>query len=382
MRKKALITGITGQDGAYLAKYLLDKDYEVHGIKRRSSSFNTQRIDQLYNHPDYQKQLVLHYGDLTDSSNLIRLVQLIKPDEIYHLAAMSHVKVSFDSPEYTANVDALGTLRLLEAIRICGLEQTTKFYQASSSEIFGKVQEIPQTETTAFYPRSPYAVSKVFSYWSTVNYREAYNIFASNGILFNHESPLRGETFVTRKITRAVASYVLGKKEILSLGNLNAKRDWGFAGDYVKGMWLILQHHKADDFILATGEAYSVKDFVTKAFEYVNIAITWIGSVGSLEEKGIHAETGEVLVEVSEKYYRPTEVDFLLGNASKAKRLLNWKPEVSYTQLINLMMEEDLKQMAYEKQYEQKHSPLFSIPKGHQTLPSNIQATQCSMNKL
>ncbi|ACV63608.1 GDP-mannose 4,6-dehydratase [Desulfofarcimen acetoxidans DSM 771] len=341
MKKVALVTGVTGQDGAYLAEFLLNKGYQVHGLKRRSSLFNTDRIDHLYQ--DLHEENVnfyLHYGDLTDSTNLIRIIWEIQPHEIYNLAAQSHVKVSFETPEYTANADALGTLRLLEAIRIMGLTAKTKFYQASTSELYGKVQEIPQTEKTQFYPRSPYAVAKLYSYWITVNYREAYNIFGCNGILFNHESPLRGETFVTRKITRAVTRIKLGLQEKIYLGNLDAKRDWGHAADYVEAMWLILQQENPDDYVIATGETYSVREFVKLAFSEVGIEIKWQGE--RLEEKGIDRATGRILVEIDPKYFRPTEVDVLLGDAAKARERLGWKPKVSFRELVKMMVEVDL----------------------------------------
>lgn len=341
MKKIALITGITGQDGAYLAEFLLAKGYEVHGIKRRSSLFNTDRIDHLYQdqHED-NVRFFLHYGDLTDSTNLIRIIQQVQPDEIYNLAAMSHVQVSFDTPEYTANADGIGTLRILEAIRILGLEKKTKFYQASTSELYGLVQETPQKETTPFYPRSPYAVAKMYGYWITVNYREAYGIYACNGILFNHESPLRGETFVTRKITRAVARIKLGLQKKLYLGNLEAKRDWGYAKDYVEAMWLMLQQEKAEDFVVATGQTTRVKDFVQLAFAEVGIAIEWQGS--GVEEKGIDKTTGKVLVEVDPRYFRPTEVDLLLGDPSKAKEKLGWEPKTTLAELVSMMVQEDI----------------------------------------
>ncbi|MEZ0537040.1 GDP-mannose 4,6-dehydratase [Caldicellulosiruptoraceae bacterium PP1] len=342
--KRALITGITGQDGAYLAEFLLNKGYEVHGIKRRASLFNTQRIDHLYKDPhDSDNKFYLHYGDLTDSTNLIRIIQEIQPDEIYNLAAQSHVKVSFETPEYTANADALGTLRLLEAIRILKLEDKTRFYQASTSELFGKVQEIPQKETTPFYPRSPYAAAKLYAYWITVNYREAYKMYACNGILFNHESPLRGETFVTRKITRAVARIKLGMQEKLYLGNLDAKRDWGYAKDYVEAMWLILNQNEPDDYVIATGETHTVREFVVKAFEMIDIHIEWIGK--NENEKGIDVNTGKVLVEVDPRYYRPTEVDILLGDPTKAKQKLGWEPKVTFNELVKIMVEEDIKEV-------------------------------------
>ncbi len=340
--RRALITGVTGQDGAYLADLLLSKGYEVHGIKRRASSFNTQRIDHIYeDRHNAGARFFLHYGDLTDSTNLIRIVQEVQPDEIYNLAAQSHVQVSFDTPEYTANTDALGTLRLLEAIRILGLSEKSRFYQASTSELYGKVQEIPQSETTPFYPRSPYAVAKLYGYWITVNYREAYNMFACNGILFNHESPLRGETFVTRKITRAVARISTGLQEKLYLGNLDAKRDWGHARDYVEGMWRILQQDTPDDFVLATGETTTVRDFCDQAFKAVNIDVAWEGSEEN--EKGYRKDTGEVVVEVDPRYYRPTEVDLLLGDATKAKEKLGWVPKCTLEQMVTEMVEADLK---------------------------------------
>ena len=342
MAKIALITGVTGQDGAYLAEFLLEKGYEVHGIKRRSSSFNTDRIDHLYQDPhEVGRRLILHYGDLTDSTNLIRVVQDVQPDEIYNLAAQSHVAVSFESPEYTANSDALGTLRILEAIRILGLEKKTRFYQASTSELYGKVQETPQTETTPFYPRSPYAAAKIYAYWITVNYREAYGIYACNGILFNHESPIRGETFVTRKITRALARIKLGLQENLYLGNLNAKRDWGHARDYVEVQWLMLQQNEPQDFVIATGQQFSVRDFVNAAANELNISIRWEGE--GVEEKGVDEKSGECIVAVDPRYFRPTEVETLLGDASKAKRELGWEPRTSFHELVSEMVAEDLK---------------------------------------
>ena len=341
--KKALITGITGQDGAYLAEFLMKKGYEVHGIKRRSSSFNTARVDHLYKDPhEPDVQFFMHYGDLTDATNLIRIIQGIQPDEIYNLAAQSHVKVSFETPEYTANADALGTLRLLEAIRMLGLEEKTKFYQASTSEIFGKVQEIPQTEKTPFYPRSPYGVAKLYAYWITVNYREAYNMFACNGILFNHESPIRGETFVTRKITRAVARIKLGMQDKLFLGNLDASRDWGYAGDYVKAMWLMLQQDEPDDYIIATGESHTVREFTEKAFKEVGIGIEWKGE--GIEEIGLDDKNGRVIVEIDPRYFRPTEVDYLQGDASKAREKLGWEPEITFDELVSMMVKEDLRE--------------------------------------
>lgn len=343
MKKVALITGITGQDGAYLAEFLLDKGYEVHGVKRRASLFNTDRIDHLYHDRHEQNvNFFLHFGDLTDSTNLIRIIQEVQPDEIYNLAAQSHVAVSFETPEYTANSDGLGTLRILEAIRILGLTGKTKFYQASTSELFGKVQETPQRETTPFYPRSPYAAAKIYGYWITVNYREAYNIFASNGILFNHESPMRGETFVTRKITRAIARIKLGMQEKLYLGNLDSKRDWGFAKDYVEAMWLILQQPTPDDFVIATGETHTVREFVNLAFLRVGIDIEWIGK--GVEEKGIDKSTQRVLIEIDPTYYRRTEVDLLLGDPTKAKEKLGWKPKVTFEKLIKMMVDADLEE--------------------------------------
>ncbi len=343
MNKVALITGITGQDGAYLAELLLNKGYIVHGLKRRSSLFNTGRIDHLYRDPHEKNiRFHLHYGDLTDSINLIRIIQEVQPDEIYNLAAQSHVQVSFETPEYTANADALGALRLLEALRILRLAEKTRFYQASTSELFGMVQEIPQRETTPFYPRSPYAAAKLYAYWITVNYREAYGIFACNGILFNHESPVRGETFVTRKITRAVARIKLGLQETLHLGNLDAKRDWGYAGDYVEAMWLILQREKPDDYVIATGEAHSVREFVELAFKNIGINIVWQGQ--GVEEKGLDRATGKELVHIDPRYFRPTEVDLLLGDAAKAREKLGWRPKVTFKELVSMMVREDLKQ--------------------------------------
>jgi len=341
MKKKALITGITGQDGAYLAELLLSKGYEVHGVKRRSSLFNTDRIDHLYKDQHEEGvNMTLHYGDLTDSTNLIRLVQETEPDEIYNLAAQSHVHVSFETPEYTANADAVGTLRLLEAIRILGREKTTKFYQASTSELYGLVQEVPQSETTPFYPRSPYAVAKLYAFWITKNYREAYGIYACNGILFNHESPLRGETFVTRKITRAAAKIHLGIQEKLFLGNLDAQRDWGHAKDYVEGMWMMMQQSEPDDFVLATGKTVSVKKFCELAFGHVGIDIEWTGS--GANEKGINKENGKIIIEVDPKYFRPTEVDLLIGDPSKAKRMLGWEHKHTLEQLVTEMMKADV----------------------------------------
>jgi len=343
MNKTALITGITGQDGAYLAEFLLDKGYQVHGVKRRSSMFNTDRIDHLYQDPhEENRNFHLHYGDLTDSTNLIRIIQEVQPDEIYNLAAQSHVQVSFETPEYTANADALGTLRLLEAVRILGLTEKTRFYQASTSELYGKVQEIPQTEKTPFYPRSPYAVAKMYSYWITVNYREAYNIFGCNGILFNHESPLRGETFVTRKITRAIARIKLGLQDKIYLGNLNAKRDWGYADDYVEAMWLMLQQNQPDDYVVATGEAHSVREFVELAFAQIGIDIEWQGE--GVDEKGLDKATGKILVEVDPRYFRPTEVEILLGDPTKAREKLGWQPKVTFRELVSMMVDADLEE--------------------------------------
>jgi GDPmannose 4,6-dehydratase len=340
--KKAIITGVTGQDGAYLSELLLKKGYEVHGIKRRSSLFNTARIDHLINDfHEKENRFHLHYGDLTDPTNLIRIVQEVQPDEIYNLAAQSHVKVSFETPEYTANSDALGTLRLLEAIRILNLTNKTKIYQASTSELYGKVQETPQSETTPFYPRSPYGVAKLYAFWITKNYREAYNIFGVNGILFNHESPLRGETFVSRKITRAVAAISQGRQKKLYLGNIDAKRDWGHAKDYVEGMWRILQHEKPEDFVLATGELHSVREFCELAFSHVGIKIEWKGN--GINEKGLDKNNDNILVEIDPFYFRPTEVDLLLGDASKAKNLLGWKPKCTFEELVKEMVESDLK---------------------------------------
>jgi len=343
MKKRALITGITGQDGAYLSDFLLRKDYEVHGIKRRSSSFNTARVDHLYKDPHEENiGFFMHYGDLTDATNLIRIIQEVQPDEIYNLAAQSHVKVSFETPEYTANSDALGTLRLLEAIRILKLENKSRFYQASTSEMYGKVQEIPQKETTPFYPRSPYGAAKVYGYWITVNYREAYGMFASNGILFNHESPIRGETFVTRKITRAVARISLGMQDGIWLGNLDAKRDWGYAKDYVRAMWMILQNDQPDDFVIASGEAHSVREFVEKAFQETGISIAWEGS--GVKETGKDAASGKILVRIDPRYFRPTEVEFLLGDPAKAKIKLGWETKVSFEDLVKKMVREDIRE--------------------------------------
>lgn len=341
MSKTALITGITGQDGAYLAEFLLDKGYEVHGIKRRASSFNTDRIDHLYQDPHEKNQrLKLHYGDLTDSMNLVRLVQEIQPDEIYNLGAQSHVAVSFECPEYTADTVGMGALRILEAIRIAGLEKKTRYYQASTSELYGEVQEVPQKETTPFYPRSPYAVAKLYAYWITVNYREAYGIYACNGILFNHESPVRGETFVTRKITRAFARIKLGLQDNLYLGNLNAKRDWGHARDYIEMQWLMLQQEIPEDFVIATGVQYSVRDFVNKAAKACGIEMQWKGE--GVDEKGYDKATGKCLVEVDKRYFRPTEVETLLGDPTKAKEKLGWVPKIGLEEMVKEMVEHDI----------------------------------------
>ena len=338
--KKALITGVTGQDGAYLAEFLLDKGYQVHGVKRRASLFNTDRIDHLYQDPhEPNTRFLLHHGDMTDGSSLTRIIQQVKPDEIYNLAAQSHVGVSFEQPEYTADSDALGALRILEAIRMLGMEKEVRYYQASTSELYGKVQETPQTETTPFYPRSPYGVAKLYAYWITVNYREAYGIYACNGILFNHESPIRGETFVTRKITRALSRIKVGLQNCLYLGNLNAKRDWGHAKDYVEMQWLMLQQEEPEDFVIATGEQHSVREFIEKSADEIDIKITWQGK--GEEEKGID-QAGNCIVAIDPKYYRPTEVDTLLGNASKAKEKLGWTPKVTFDELISEMMSEDL----------------------------------------
>jgi GDPmannose 4,6-dehydratase len=339
--KTALITGVTGQDGAYLAELLLAKGYHVHGLKRRSSSFNTGRIDHLYQDPhENGVRLTLHYGDMTDSTNLIRIIQEVQPDEVYNLAAQSHVQVSFETAEYTANADAIGTLRLLEAIRLLGMNKKTRFYQASTSELYGKVQEIPQNETTPFYPRSPYAAAKIYAYWITVNYREAYGIHASNGILFNHESPIRGETFVTRKITRAVAAIHQGLQKKLYLGNIDAERDWGHARDYVEGMWRILQHDVPDDYVLATGKKHSVRQFVNTAFDEVGIVLKWQGK--GLDEKAYDVKSGKVLVEIDPRYFRPTEVEVLLGDASKAHRVLGWSPTTSFAAMVKEMVKSDV----------------------------------------
>jgi GDPmannose 4,6-dehydratase len=345
--KTALITGITGQDGAYLARFLLAKGYMVHGVKRRSSSFNTERVDDLYLDPhEHETRFFLHYGDMTDATNLIRLIQEIQPDEIYNLAAQSHVHVSFETPEYTANADGIGTLRLLEAIRILGLAKKVRFYQASTSELYGKVREVPQNEMTPFYPRSPYAAAKLYAYWITVNYREAYGMHASNGILFNHESPARGETFVTRKITRAVAAIQLGLQQRLYLGNLDARRDWGHARDFVEGMWLIMQQPEPDDYVLATGEMHSVREFVELAFQHAGRSILWRGE--GVEEVGVDAADGRILAAVDPRYFRPTEVEQLLGDASKAHAKLGWRHKTAFRDLVAEMVEADLKAVAGE----------------------------------
>jgi len=350
MGKRALITGVTGQDGAYLAEFLLEKGYEVHGIKRRSSSFNTDRIDHLYQDPhESDRHFVLHYGDLTDSTNLIRVIQEVQPDEIYNLAAQSHVAVSFETPEYTANADAIGPLRILEAIRILKLVDKTRFYQASTSELYGLVKETPQNESTPFYPRSPYGVAKLYAYWITVNYREAYNLYASNGILFNHESPIRGETFVTRKITRALARIKIGLQDTLHLGNLDAKRDWGHAKDFVEAQWLILQHSDPDDFVIATGQQKSVREFVEIAAQELGIRIAWegegineTGRVASNTDADGKAQPGDIIVQIDPRYFRPTEVETLLGDPAKAKKQLGWEPRISFAQMVKEMVQQDL----------------------------------------
>ncbi len=380
VRKKALITGITGQDGAYLAEFLLDKGYEVHGIKRRSSSFNTSRIDALYHKwgiPTGQRepQFRLHYGDLTDATNLIRIVQEVQPDEIYNLAAQSHVKVSFETPEYTANADALGTLRLLEAIRILGMKQV-RFYQASTSELYGNLKQVPQNEETPFAPRSPYAVAKLYAYWITINYREAYGMFACNGILFNHESPHRGETFVTRKITRAVARIKLGMQRALYLGNLDAKRDWGYAKDYIEAMWLMLQHDKASDFVIATGQAHTVREFVERAFTEVGITISWVGS--GVNEQGLDAATQKPLIYIDPRYFRPTEVELLLGDASKARKELGWSPKMSFDELVKLMVDSDLRE-AEEENKVQSDENLSSGARGTSGFGAHTCSKSCQI---
>ena len=355
--KTALITGVTGQDGAYLSEFLLEKGYVVHGLKRRSSLLNTDRIDHLYQDPHIEnKNFILHYGDMTDSSNLIRLIKKIQPNEIYNLAAMSHVHVSFEMPEYTANADGIGALRVLEAVRLLGLENKTRIYQASTSELYGEVQEVPQTEKTPFYPRSPYAVAKLYAYWATVNYREAYGMFASNGILFNHESPVRGETFVTRKITRATSRIALGLQDKIYLGNLDAKRDWGHAKDYVKMMWMILQAEKSDDWVIATGKTTSIRDFVLMAFDYIGVKIDFVGEgvnekgfVSKCNNENYQLEVGKEIINVDPRYFRPTEVDLLIGDATKAKKELGWKATTSLQELVNDMMNSDLRLMEKEQ---------------------------------
>jgi GDPmannose 4,6-dehydratase len=364
--KTALITGITGQDGAYLAEYLMEKGYFVHGIKRRSSSFNTERVDHLYQDPHGKDiNFLMHYGDLTDATNLIRIIQETEPDEIYNLAAQSHVQVSFETPEYTANSDALGPLRILEAIRILGMKDKTKFYQASTSEMFGLVQEVPQTETTPFYPRSPYAVAKLYAYWITVNYREAYGMFACNGILFNHESPIRGETFVTRKVTRAASRIAIGLQKKLYIGNLDSYRDWGHAKDYVKAQWLILQQKQPDDFVIATGEQHSVRELCELAFRGVGIDIEWQGM--GIDEKGIaaqvspqlsHLKAGDTVIEIDPAYFRPTEVESLIGNSEKARKALGWQPEIKFHELVVEMVQEDLKIAERDKTLHRNGQPI------------------------
>jgi len=341
--KRALVTGITGQDGAYLAEFLLNRGYEVHGLKRRASSFNTARVDHLYRDPhETDVRFFMHYGDLTDSTNLIRIIQEVQPDEIYNLAAQSHVKVSFETPEYTANTDGLGTLRILEAIRILKLEKKCRFYQASTSELYGKVQEVPQKESTPFYPRSPYAVAKLYAYWITINYREAYGIYACNGILFNHESPIRGETFVSRKITRALARIITGLQDTLYIGNLEARRDWGHARDYVEMQWLMLQQDVPEDYVIATGEHFSVREFIEAAAQQLDINIRWEGA--GIDEKGLNEDTGQIVVAVDPSYFRPTEVQDLLGDAAKARQKLGWKPRTTFQELVSDMVEADLKE--------------------------------------
>ena len=367
MKKIAFITGITGQDGAYLAEFLLNKDYEVHGLKRRSSLFNTERIDHIYEDPHVTNpRFYLHFGDMTDSTNLLRLIKEIEPDEIYNLAAMSHVRVSFEIPEYVADTDGIGTLRLLEAVRILGLEKKTRIYQASTSELFGKVQEVPQTESTPFYPRSPYGVAKMYAYWITVNYREAYNMFACNGILFNHESPVRGETFVTRKITRAVSRIALGLQDKFYLGNLSSRRDWGHAKDYVKMMWMILQHDKAEDWVISSGRTTSIRDFVKLAFKYIGVTLSFVGEginekviVSSSNNSKYKLKKGKEVLSIDRKYFRPTEVDLLIGDSSKAKQKLGWEPKISLEELVNDMMKSDLALFERNKLLESK---------GHKTL--------------
>ena len=362
MSKIALITGVTGQDGAYLAEFLLEKGYEVHGIKRRTSLFNTDRIDHLYQAPHIKNpRFVLHHGDMTDSSSLVLIIQQVQPDEIYNLAAQSHVAVSFEEPEYTANSDAIGPLRILEAIRILGMEKKTRFYQASTSELFGKVQETPQKETTPFYPRSPYAVAKLYAYWITINYREAYGMYACNGILFNHESPIRGETFVTRKITRGLSRIKLGVEDCLYLGNLDAKRDWGHARDYVEMQWLMLQQDKPDDFVIATGEQHSVRDFINAACEQLGIKIRWKGK--GVDEKGIDETSGKTIVEVDPRYFRPTEVETLLGDPSKAKEKLGWQTRTTFKELVSEMVVSDLKEAERDQLCNNEG---FAVPTRHE----------------
>jgi len=358
MKKSALITGVTGQDGSYLAEFLIEKGYEVHGIKRRSSSINTDRVDHLYQEPsENERNFILHYGDLADSMSLIRIINDIQPDEIYNLGAQSHVAVSFETPEYTADTVGLGALRILDAIRILGLEKKTRFYQASSSELYGKVTQIPQNENTPFYPRSPYAVAKLYAYWITVNYREAYDIFACNGILFNHESPVRGETFVTRKITRALSRISLGLQKTLFIGNLDAKRDWGHAKDYVEMQWLMLQQDRPDDFCIATGNQYSVRDFINFSWNYFGKKIDWKGK--GFEEKGYDSETGDLIVAVDSRYFRPAEVETLLGDSSKAKEILGWEPKITFEEMVNQMMENDIN-IAQKDSIVKQHG--FNIP--------------------
>ena len=362
MIKKALITGITGQDGSYLAEFLLNKGYEVHGIKRRSSSFNTERIDHLYQDPhELNQRFILHYGDLSDAISITNIIQKIQPNEIYNLGAQSHVSVSFESPEYTADIVGIGTLRILESIRILGLERKTRFYQASSSELFGKAQEIPQKETTPFYPRSPYAVAKLYAYWVTVNYREAYGIYACNGILFNHESPVRGETFVTRKITRGLSRISLNLQNTLYLGNLNAKRDWGHAKDYVEMQWLMLQQDKPEDYCISSGKNYSVRDFVNFAWGYLGKEIRWVGE--GLDEKGFDKKSGQLIVSVDPRYFRPTEVDTLLGDSSKAKEKLGWETKIDLKEMVYEMMENDIN-IAKRDELVQKHG--YKVPNYHE----------------
>ena len=357
--KRALITGVTGQDGAYLADFLLNKNYVVHGIKRRASSFNTARVDHLYQDPhEKDVRFFMHYGDLTDATNLIRIIQEIQPDEIYNLAAQSHVKVSFETPEYTANADALGTLRLLEAIRILNLIDKTRFYQASTSELYGKVQQIPQTEQTPFYPRSPYGVAKLYGYWITVNYREAYGMYACNGILFNHESPQRGETFVSRKITRGLARIKMGLQETLFLGNLDARRDWGHARDYVEMQWLMLQQNQPEDYVIATGQQHSVRQFVESASDELGISIQWKGK--GLAEKGIDENTGKVIIAIDPRYFRPTEVDTLLGDATKAREKLGWQPRIAFKELVSEMVAHDLKEAQRDQIIQQEGFQTFN----------------------